>query len=392
MRPPSTLSAFFATLSALVNSPVFVWSNLPLIALTGLLFAVCAFSLGEPLLLLLALVYGAGAVLALVFIPAPPVLANRLATGSAGLAHSAQSSAQLQEELDIQERVAIDGLVRSADAINEVVERQAANAQEQAQVLALTNDLMDEMLQMSERVTQQARKVTQTAQQSVETSRSGQDAIEQSLVSMETIRAQVQEIGTTIATLANLTKRIDDIITSVSDIATQSNLLSLNAAIEAARAGVHGRGFAVVADEVRSLAQQSTRSAGQVRAILSEIQQAMRETIRTTQSGLESVSQGIARTREAETVLRSLSESVQAARSSVAEISKVLQGQKDRVEEVAIGIDRVGRISEQHLISARSFETIAASLTRLASDLQSLNAPERDVAFSATSASVGEAT
>lgn len=370
-------------------SPAMIAANIPLAVLTAGVFVVCAVVLSAPLLLGVAALYAGAALWALLFLPSAPSLDVPVAPAETS---PLASTALPLNPLDMQEQVAIDGLVRSASAIHEVVERQAANAQEQAQVLQLTNELMDEMLQMSERVTQQARKVTQTAQQSVETSRSGQDAIEQSLASMETIRNQVQEIGMTIAKLANLTKRIDDIITSVSDIATQSNLLSLNAAIEAARAGVHGRGFAVVADEVRSLAQQSTRSAAQVRAILSEIQQAMRETIRTTQSGLESVSQGMARTREAETVLRSLSENVQAARTSVAEISKVLQGQKERVEEVAIGIDRVGRISEQHLISARSFETIAASLSRLAGDLQDLNGMTETAALSATSASVDAAS
>jgi len=275
-----------------------------------------------------------------------------------------------QGEAQMQHMVALDGLSRAAEAINEVVARQAASATEQAQVIQLTGQLIDEFLHMAERISQQARQVNQTAQQAVSASHQGQDALEHSLRSMQDIRQQVQSIGQTITTLANLTKRIDDIITSVGEIATQSNLLSLNAAIEAARAGEQGRGFAVVADEVRRLSQQSTQSAAQVRAILSEIQRAMKDSIRTTQAGLSSTQQGITRTHEADQALNALADNIRAAQSAVSQISAVLQGQRDRVEEIAIGMDRIGKITEQNVASARAFEAIAANLTRLAHELQ----------------------
>ena len=270
----------------------------------------------------------------------------------------------------VQHLVTLDGLIRAAEAINDLVARQSSSATEQSQVIQLTGHLIDEFLQMAERVSQQARQVNQTAQQAVSASHQGQEALEQSLRSMQDIRQQVQSIGQTITTLANLTKRIDDIITSVGEIATQSNLLALNAAIEAARAGEQGRGFAVVADEVRRLSQQSTQAAAQVRAILGEIQQAMKDSIRTTQAGLSSTQQGIERTREADQALNSLADHIRAAQAAVSQISAVLQGQRDRAEEIVIGLDRVGRITEQNVASMRAFEAIAASLSRLAHELQ----------------------
>jgi len=279
------------------------------------------------------------------------------------------SPSPAQDE-QLQHLVTLDGLARAAQAINEVVARQAASATEQSQVIQLTGQLIDEFLHMAERISQQARQVNQTAQQAVSASHQGQEALVQSLRSMQDIRQQVQSIGQTITTLANLTKRIDDIITSVGEIATQSNLLSLNAAIEAARAGEQGRGFAVVADEVRRLSQQSTQAAAQVRAILGEIQRAMKDSIRTTQAGLSSTQQGIERTHEADQALNSLADHIRAAQASVSQISAVLQGQRDRVEEIAIGMDRISKITEQNVASARAFEAIAANLSRLAHELQ----------------------
>jgi methyl-accepting chemotaxis protein len=274
--------------------------------------------------------------------------------------------------LDITTRmgVTVDGLVRAIHAINAVTQQQSGGAEEQAQVIKNTNSRLDDFLALSERIGTQARHVIQTAEQAAETSLSGSSAIHQSIDSMDDIRTQVEAIGETIVKLAKLTRRIDEIITSVSEIATQSNLLALNASIEAARAGAHGRGFAVVADEVRSLAQQSTASAGQVRAILIEIQQAMKETVRATESGVQNVDTGVKRTREAGTVMEQLASSVQASRDAMREIYHVIQEQSGGMEEIAISVERIERLTHQSLASTRTVEAVSANLTRLAADLQ----------------------
>ena len=268
--------------------------------------------------------------------------------------------------------VTVDGLVRASQAINDVTSQQAGSVGEQAEVIRQANHLLDDLLALSERVNEQTRNVTQAAERAAEVSRSGQSAIEQSIRSIDDIRTQVEAIGSTIATLARLTQRIDSIITSVGEIATQSNLLALNASIEAARAGVHGRGFAIVADEVRSLAQQSTRSAEQVRAILMEIQSAMKETVRATQVGMENVEVGVTRTREANSIMGQLAQSVNASQMAVRDISDVIQQQATGLEEIAINIDRIDRIAQQSLVGMRTVESVSTSLSRLALDLQTV--------------------
>jgi methyl-accepting chemotaxis protein len=266
--------------------------------------------------------------------------------------------------------VTVDGLVRATQAINEVTTNQSHSAEEQASMIGSTNDMLDKFIEFSEQISQQARTITQSAQQAAEISENGQHALEQSLHSMGDIREQVQAIGATIVTLAKLTRRIDEIISSVSEIATQSNLLALNASIEAARAGTHGRGFSVVADEVRSLAQQSTQSAGQVRHILSEIQNAMKETVRATQTGLDNVEAGVVRTREANEVIVKLAASVRESRDAMGNIYQVIRTQAEGMEEIAIKMDRIQRINHDSLASTRTVETVSSNLTRLANDLQ----------------------
>ena len=288
--------------------------------------------------------------------------------GEAGAVHPI---ALTVEEIAVHIHETTQGLVKASYSINEVTKEQAESAQEQAEVIHSTNNLMDDFLELTGRVSEQARTVNQMAQEAAQVSRTGQGAIEQSINSMDDIRRQVEAIGDTIITLAKLTRRIDEIITSVGEIATQSNLLALNASIEAARAGVHGRGFAVVADEVRSLSQQSTNSADQIRSILGEIQKAMEATLEATRTGLENVDEGVSRTREANNIMVRLAQSVSAAHESVRDIYEIIQQQSENMEDISVSMDRIERITEQNLSSTRTVESVSGNLTRLASDLQS---------------------
>lgn len=273
-------------------------------------------------------------------------------------------------QMVMQLHVTADGLVRAVDAINHVGKLQHDGASEQADLIGRTNELLSDFLELSGGIREQARSITQMAQQAAELSGSGQTAIQQAIQGMDEIRAQVSAIAGTILALAQFTQRIDEIITSVSEIATQSNLLALNASIEAARAGAHGRGFAVVADEVRSLSQQSTQAARQVRAILGEIQSAMKETIKATEVGLQGVDAGVTMTQQADTVMVQLAQNVTASHEAVRHIYEVILEQVNGLEEIAISVERIDRITQQNLTATSTVRTVSTELTRLAADLQ----------------------
>jgi len=273
-------------------------------------------------------------------------------------------------ELTTRIHVTADGLVRSTHAMTEVTVQQVEGAHEQATVLKQTNQMMNEFLALSEKVSEQVRSVTRVAQEAAEVSEEGQTSIRGAIQGMHNIREEVTAIATKIVQLAQLTRRIDEIITSVSEIATQSNLLALNASIEAARAGIYGRGFAIVAEEVRSLSQQSTSAAHQVQVILAEIQDAVQQTISATQSGLEEVNKGVDRTQQADETMLQLATSVTQSNNSVQDIYKVIRQQADGLEEIAINMERVDRITEQNLTSTRTVEMVITNLNRLADDLQ----------------------
>jgi len=272
--------------------------------------------------------------------------------------------------------VTVDGLVRATHAINDVTAQQSTSAQEQVEVIGSTNTMLDTFLELSSQISEQARQITRSSQEAADISEQGQQALEQTFQSMKDIREQVEAIGSTIVTLARHTRRIDDIITSVSEIATQSNLLALNASIEAARAGVHGRGFAVVADEVRELASQSTQSATAIRFILGEIKKSMKETVEATQTGIQNVDSGVSKTQEANEVIIQLASNVRDSRDAVNDIYGIIRQQADGMEEIAISMDRIQLITRQNLASTRTVESVSSSLTRLANDLQTVFNPD----------------
>jgi len=274
------------------------------------------------------------------------------------------------EELRLRLSVTVDGVVRATQAINEVTGEQAKSTDEQSQLIKRANMRLDDFLQLGERLTTQARDITRSAQEVAQLSEQGRTATTTSLGEMDSIRVQVEQVGQTIARLAQHVQRVDSIITSVGEIATQSNLLALNASIEAARAGTEGQGFAVLADEIRTLARQSTQAAGQVRGILVEIQRAMKDAVEATHEGVQQVDEGIERTQEANAIMGQLARQVNAMQQAVERIYADFRASAAESEDIAIDMDRIGRIAENNTLSRLTVETVSANLTRLAGDLQ----------------------
>lgn len=335
------------------------WANLvglcSALLLLGLVFLSSSAALAVVALALLACLHAAA--LLLKGSPRPTTTAGHPAPATTAAPSAEVTPATLPEKLN-----------QIVTTIQDMTGQQIVGTSEQSEVISRTHSLLDNFLSLAEQAQSQSHQLSVTARQTVETSENGQAAIHQAIKGMNQIRTQVSAIAGTILALAQFTQRIDDIITSVSEIAIQSNLLALNASIEAARAGVHGRGFAVVADEVRSLSQQSTTAARQVRAILGEIQAAMKDTVRATEEGLKGVDAGVAVTQGAESLMIQLAENVAVSHKSVTEVHDISRQQANTLEEIAIGIERIERIAQRSMTSAHTIEMAALELSRLADD------------------------
>jgi methyl-accepting chemotaxis protein len=246
--------------------------------------------------------------------------------------------------------------------------QQASGANEQSAAIAQTTTV-DELKTIAGQSVARAQEVAGASQRTVEVSRAGQRAVADTVGSMREIRARVEGIAENILALSEQTQQVGEIIDTVNEIATQSNILALNASVEAARAGEYGKGFAVVAVEVRNLAEQSKQATAQVRAILSDIQKATNATVMATEEGTKQVEEGMilaAQSGEAiEQLAGVIEESAQAATQMVAGGRQQATG----VEQVAVAMQSINQATVQSLESTRQAEKSAQNLNELAHSL-----------------------
>jgi methyl-accepting chemotaxis protein len=250
--------------------------------------------------------------------------------------------------------------------------QQAAGMREHSTAVTETVSTVDEVLQTSEQAAQRAKVVSDSSQHAAELSLTGRKAVDDSVSAMSTVRDQTGSIAESILTLAEQAQAIGEIIATVNDVAEQINLLSLNAAIEASRAGEHGRGFSVVATEIKALADQSKKATAQVRQILGEIQKATNGAVMATEQGTKSVSEAIKTVNDAGTTIRMLTDIIGAAAQSAAQIAASSGQQATGMRQIHQAMQNISQVSTQHLAATNQSEQAARHLTVLGASLKQL--------------------
>ena len=273
----------------------------------------------------------------------------------------------MQELLD-----AVNVLASSASEIMASTTQLAASAAETAAAVTETTATVEEVKQTSQVSSQKAKYVADEAQKAVEIARSGKSAVDQSIEGMAGIRQQMSAVAESILSLSAQGQAIGEIIATVDDLAAQSKLLAVNAAIEAAKAGEEGKGFAVVAQEVRSLAEQSKQATLQVRAILSDIQKATSSAVLTTEQGSKLVEAGVRQSESSGDSIRALAQSVAGAAQAATQIAATSQQQFVGMDQVAMAMENIKTASTQTVASTRQAETAAQQLHQLGQKLKEL--------------------
>lgn len=270
----------------------------------------------------------------------------------------------------IQEAVSV--LTTSSAQITTTTAQVAAATTETAGAVSETTTSIEEVNHTALNSSEKAKLVAENAKTVEQAAQYGRKAVDESLESMKRIQIQMETIGTTIGRLSEQSQAIGEIIASVSDLAEQSNLLAVNAGIEAAKAGEQGKGFAVVAQEVKSLADQSKQATSQVRSILNDIQKAIGAAVMATELGNKIVESGVNQTEAMNNTIRTLNESINTAAQSATQIAFAMQQMHIGMEQVSSAMDNIKRASEQNVVGIKQTETAARNLKELGYKLTQL--------------------
>ena len=283
--------------------------------------------------------------------------------------------ARMSEDLRAQIRELIEAAGVLSSAASEIVassSQLAAGATQSAAAVSETTTTVEEVRQTAQLASQKARLVSDSAQKAVQISESGRKSTQDMETSMARIRRQMEVIAASMAQLSEQGQAVGQIIATVEDISTQSNLLAVNAAIEAAKAGEQGKGFGVVAHEVKSLAEQSRQATNQVRGILGDIQKATAIAVMATEEGGKVVDAGVRHTELAANAIQALSNSVNDAAQAAVQIAASSQQQLVGVDQVAGAMESIKQASTQNVMSATYLETTARSLNDLGHRLKQM--------------------
>ena len=291
--------------------------------------------------------------------------AEQAGQATQGIASASQQVAQGAQQQSAQSEEVTNGVGQLSQAIDQV----ASGSQEQAGAVARASTIVNQVSKATAEVAKNSQEAAEGSRQANEAAESGLEMVSKTVDGMERIKLTVDTAATRVTELGDQSAEIGKIVTVIDDIAAQTNLLALNAAIEAARAGEQGRGFAVVADEVRKLAERVTDATREIANLIDTVQKSVGDSIKATEEGIKEVADGSELAEQAGQALQQIAESVNLVAKQIEQISAASEEVSASSDEMVRIIEDVGGVVEQN---SAATQQMAANSTQVTHNVSSI--------------------
>ena len=291
--------------------------------------------------------------------------ADQAGRATEGVASASQQLAKGAEE----QNQGVNQTNISMQQLSAAIEQIAKGSQEQATSVERTSNISSQVSKAIGDMAQSAQSAADGSSQATQAAGDGKKMVDQTIEGMGKIRGAVELVAQQITDLGNQSEEIGKIVAVIDDIAAQTNLLALNAAIEAARAGEQGRGFAVVADEVRGLAERVTGATKEIAALVDNIQNGVAESIRAVDEGTKEVQEGVKLAEQAGEALNNIQTSVAGVAGQVEQISAAAEEVSASSDEMNTLIDGVSSVTEEN---SAATEQMAANSSEVSKSIEGI--------------------